>query len=65
MIVASGVSYWEAFQPGLVLGLLAIAILPWLNRDNTIARTAALTVCLILAWRYMLWRIIYTQPPAR
>ncbi len=64
MIVASGVSYWEAFQPGLVLGLLAIAILPWLNRDNTIARTAALTVCLILAWRYMLWRIIYTLPPA-
>ena len=63
MSVASGISYWEAFQPGLVLGLLAVAILPWLNRDNTIARTAAISLCLILAWRYMLWRITYTLPP--
>jgi cellulose synthase/poly-beta-1,6-N-acetylglucosamine synthase-like glycosyltransferase len=64
MSVASGISYWEAFQPGLVLGLLAIALLPWLNRDNTIARTVAISVCLLLAWRYMLWRIMYTLPPA-
>lgn len=63
MSVASGVSYWEAFQPGLVLFLLAAAILPWLNRDNTIARTVALSVCLFLAWRYMLWRVMYTLPP--
>ncbi len=63
MIVASGVSYWEAFQPALALGLLAAAILPWLNRDNTVARTVALSVCLFLAWRYMLWRIMYTLPP--
>jgi cellulose synthase (UDP-forming) len=63
MIVASGVSYWEAFQPGIVLGLLAIGILPWLNRDNTIARTAALAVCIFLGWRYMLWRITETLPP--
>jgi cellulose synthase (UDP-forming) len=63
MIVASGVSYWEAFQPGLVLGLLAIAILPWLNRDNTTARTFALAVCIFLGSRYMLWRITDTLPP--
>jgi cellulose synthase (UDP-forming) len=63
MIVASGVSYWEAFQPGIVLLLLAVAILPWLNRDNTTARTAALAVCIFLAWRYMLWRIVETLPP--
>jgi cellulose synthase (UDP-forming) len=63
MSVASGISYWEAFQPGLVLGLLAVAMLPWLNRDNAIARTATISVCVILAWRYMLWRITYTLPP--
>ncbi|HUJ36102.1 MAG TPA: glycosyltransferase [Hyphomicrobium sp.] len=63
MTVASGISYWEAFQPGIVLGLLAIAILPWLNRDNTTARTVALGVCILLGWRYMLWRIIETLPP--
>lgn len=63
MTVASGIGYWEAFQPGIVLGLLAIAILPWLNRDNTTARTVALGVCILLGWRYMLWRIIETLPP--
>ena len=63
MTIASGISYWEAFQPGIVLGLLAIAILPWLNRDNTTARTVALGVCILLGWRYMLWRIIETLPP--
>ncbi len=63
MIVASGVSYWDAFQPGLALGLLAIALLPWLNRDNTVARTVALAVCIFLGWRYMLWRIMETLPP--
>ena len=51
MTVASGISYWEAFQPGIVLGLLAIAILPWLKRDNTTARTVALGVCILLGWR--------------
>ena len=64
MSVASGISYWEAFQPGLVLGLLAIAVLPWLNRDNTIARAVAISLCLLLAWRYMLWRVMDTLPPA-
>ena len=63
MIVASGVSYWDAFLPTLVLGLLAAGILPWLDRYNTLARTGAIAVCLFLAWRYMFWRVTQTLPP--
>jgi cellulose synthase (UDP-forming) len=63
MSVASGVSYWDAIAPGLVMGLLAIGILPWLDRNNTLARTIAIGVCLFLGWRYMLWRITDTLPP--
>ncbi len=63
MYVASGISYWDAIAPGLVMGLLAIGILPWLDRNNTLARTIAIGVCLFLGWRYMLWRITDTLPP--
>ena len=63
MYVASGVSYWDAIAPGLVMGLLAVGILPWLDRNNTLARTIAIGVCLFLGWRYMLWRITDTLPP--
>jgi len=63
MPVASGMTYWEAVLPGLVLGLLAAGLLPWLNRSNTLVRTIAITVGLALAWRYMIWRITSTLPP--
>lgn len=63
MPVASGMTYWEALLPGLVLGLLAAGLLPWLNRNNTLVRTIAITVGLALAWRYMIWRITSTLPP--
>ncbi|WP_072370908.1 glycosyltransferase [Hyphomicrobium sp. NDB2Meth4] len=63
MPVASGMTYWEAVLPGLVLGLLAAGLLPWLNRSNTLVRTIAITVGLALAWRYMTWRITSTLPP--
>ena len=64
MTAASGISYWEAFAPGLALVLMAAAVLPWLNRNNTIARTLVVVICLVLGWRYMLWRITDTLPPA-
>lgn len=64
MAVASGMTYWDALLPSIVLGLLAVGILPWLNRNNTRARTIAIGVCIFLAWRYMLWRITDTLPPA-
>ncbi|HUU24795.1 MAG TPA: hypothetical protein VMW68_04435 [Methyloceanibacter sp.] len=63
MIPASGISYWDAFVPSIVLVFLAIAILPWLDRNKTAARTAAIALCLFLAWRYMTWRITSTLPP--
>ena len=63
MNVASGMSYWDAIAPGLVMGLLAVGILPWLDRNNTLARTIAIGACLFLGWRYMLWRITETLPP--
>ena len=63
MMVASGISYWDAFVPGLVMGLIAIGVLPWLDRNNTLARTIAVGACLLLGWRYMFWRITETLPP--
>lgn len=63
MTYAAGISYWEAFLPGLLLVLVAIAVLPWLERDNVRARTAAIAVCLVLTWRYLLWRLFVTLPP--
>jgi len=63
-MAASHISYWEAFAPGLALLLIAIAILPWLNRNNTLVRSCIVAICLVLGWRYMLWRITDTLPPA-
>jgi cellulose synthase (UDP-forming) len=63
MPIASGISYWDAVLPGIVLGLLAIGILPWVDRNNTLVRTIAIGVCVFLGWRYMFWRIADTIPP--
>ena len=63
MMVASGMSYWDALLPGIVLGLFAAGLLPWLDRNNTLVRSVAIAVGLLLAWRYMLWRITETVPP--
>jgi cellulose synthase (UDP-forming) len=63
MTATSDMSYWEATAPSLAALLLAIAILPWLDRNSTLARTCTIAVCLFLAWRYMLWRILDTLPP--
>jgi cellulose synthase (UDP-forming) len=62
MTPAVGIGYWDAFLPSLVILLVAIAVLPWVNRNNTIVRTSAIVICLMLAWRYMLWRIFETIP---
>jgi len=63
MTATAGIGYGDAFLPGLVLLGLAVAILPWVDRNNPIARFIALAVCIVLAWQYMLWRIFYTIPP--
>ncbi len=63
MSYASGVTYWEAFLPGLAIVFLAVAVLPWLARENNWARTGAIALCLFMSWRYLLWRVGYTLPP--
>jgi len=63
MTYASGMSYWEAIVPGLLVLLASLAILPWLNRKSDLARSVVIFICLAITWRYMVWRIAYTLPP--
>ena len=63
MTYASGTTYWEALAPGLIVLLLAFAMLPWFDRENRIHRSLAVAVCLALSWRYIVWRVGYTLPP--
>jgi cellulose synthase (UDP-forming) len=63
MSISAGLSYWDAFLPGLLIAALAIAVLPWVNRNNSIVRVCALGLGIILGWRYMLWRVFETIPP--
>ena len=63
MTYASGVTYWEAVLPGLTVLFLAIAVLPWLSRDNSLVRSVVIALCVFVTWRYLLWRIGFTLPP--
>jgi cellulose synthase (UDP-forming) len=63
MSSVAGMSYWDAFQPSLVLVALAIGVLPWVDRNNPIVRFCALGICVALSWRYIFWRIFDTVPP--
>ena len=50
--------------PGIVAACLVVATLPWLRRESAIARTIVIAVSIGLGWRYMLWRLAETLPPA-
>lgn len=63
MSFATGLTFWDAISPGLMIAALAIAVLPWLNRDNVFVRSVTIGACLGLTWRYLLWRIFQTLPP--
>jgi len=54
--------YFDALLPALIIGLLATAVLPWVNRNNPIVRACAILIGLALGWRYMSWRIFETVP---
>ena len=56
-------SYWDACVPSMVIAALALAILPWVDRNSPVVRFCALGVCIILSWRYVFWRIFDTIPP--
>lgn len=64
MTSASGMSYFDALLPSIVIALLGSAILPWVNRNNTAIRAAAILIGIALGWRYMTWRIFDTVPSA-
>ena len=63
MSSVASMSYWDAFLPGVVIAALAIAILPWVDRNNSLVRFSALGICVALSWRYILWRLFDTVPP--
>jgi cellulose synthase/poly-beta-1,6-N-acetylglucosamine synthase-like glycosyltransferase len=63
MNAASDLTYWDAFLPSIIVLALAVAILPWVDRNNPWVRATALGICVFLSWRYMLWRIFDTVPP--
>src|SRR4051794_28138310 len=63
MSLATGLTFWDAMLPGLLIGLLMFAVLPWADRDNTIVRVLSVLACLAIMWRYLLWRIFQTLPP--
>ena len=63
MNAASGLSYWDALLPCVVIVALGVAILPWVDRNNPWVRASALGICVFLSWRYMFWRIFNTIPP--
>ena len=64
MVYAAGITYWEAFLPSVLLALVAAVVLPWLDRNNTVARSATFGACLFLTARYAFWRLTQTLPPA-
>ena len=64
MSLATGLTFWDAVLPGILIALLAIAVFPWVNRDHVIVRGITIGACLAMMWRYLLWRTFYTLPPA-
>jgi cellulose synthase (UDP-forming) len=53
----------EVLSPGLALGAGLLALLPWLRRDSTIARSLFVAVSLFFMWRYIHWRLTESLPP--
>ncbi|MFT3730541.1 MAG: glycosyltransferase [Hyphomicrobium sp.] len=62
MTSVAGIGYLDALLPGLIIALLASAVLPWVNRNNTIVRAVAILIGIALGWRYMSWRLFETIP---
>jgi cellulose synthase/poly-beta-1,6-N-acetylglucosamine synthase-like glycosyltransferase len=52
----------EPILPALIVVGFFCLILPWLSRENALARAALVAVSLILTWRYLFWRVTETVP---
>jgi cellulose synthase (UDP-forming) len=64
MTSVAGMGYLDAVLPSLIVALLATAVLPWADRNNTVIRACAILFGIALGWRYMSWRIFETIPSA-
>ena len=53
----------DALSPGLIAFGLWLAAIPWLRRDNTVARSALAVVSVVLLLHYWWWRVSETVPP--
>lgn len=53
----------SALAPGLVALGACLAILPWLRRDSTLARSLMTGMSFVLLIRYFAWRVTGTLPP--
>jgi cellulose synthase (UDP-forming) len=52
----------EPILPALMVVGFFCLVLPWLSRENALARAALVAVTLILTWRYLIWRATVTLP---
>jgi cellulose synthase (UDP-forming) len=53
----------DTMAPGLLVIGAALIALPWMSPRNERARMAVVAVIIVLMWRYMVWRWLYTLPP--
>jgi cellulose synthase (UDP-forming) len=53
----------EGLLPGGLVALAALAIMPWLSRDDAWIRAALVGVALVFLARYAVWRCVGTLPP--
>ncbi len=53
----------DTMAPGLLVIGAALIVLPWMSPRNERARMAVVAVIIVLMWRYMIWRWLYTLPP--
>jgi cellulose synthase (UDP-forming) len=40
-----------------------LAAIPWLRRDSSVTRSLVIAICIVLMWRYLIWRWTSTLPP--
>ena len=53
---------WTDAWLGLAAGGIAVASLPWLDRNNSLHRMVVCVVAIVLMWRYMAWRFFGSLP---
>src|SRR6476620_9204021 len=53
---------WTDAWLGLAAGGIAVASLPWLDRNNSLHRMVVCVVAIVLMWRYMAWPFFGSLP---